>query len=318
MNFQIDGMYPLTSHYYPYSSSNTLAQYHYKGYFQDHTQYYQYHPDNRTEGNNQKMNKPDGGKPAKRQHRNVGHIPLWTPEVYPDPDTGEMHSLPGTAQVYSNGQPYPNIQIYVDSQTARNMPTDRLLWNPNEAQLQQPTEPNLHPGKEGICSPHPADLEMLGMTCIPMPSYNIPRYMDNEHNWPLIFEIYGTAIGIIMKCMCREIDIQGCPSDLFRQDKWLQEQGLPYPATRWILDRYYFPNPFFSQVGDRVIVGVRKRRELKEKIKVGVEAGMWPGDTDFSELRNACETLRRKALELLERWGDLFENVSRQRRDGYY
>ena len=68
---------------------------------------------------------------------------------------------------------------------------------------------------------------------------------------------------------------------------------------------------------------VRKRRELKEKINKGVEAGKWPGDTDFSELRNTCEILRKRALEFLERWGDLFEmewvaTRKQQRREGYY
>ena len=188
------------------------------------------------------------------------------------------------------------------------------LWDPNEVQQHNNNQQyDLSPQQE---------MNARQFTDFEESSY-IPqctnRYRDNEYNWPLVYEIYGTAIGIILKCMSKEITIQGIPTtDVFRQDKWLQEQGLPYPTTRWILDRYYYQDTFFHQVGERVTLGARKRRELKDKIKVGVEARMWPGDTDFSELRNTCEILRRKALEFLERWGDLFEKewvAMRQRRD---
>jgi len=191
------------------------------------------------------------------------------------------------------------------------MPPNRPLWDPNEA-LQSQAQPS--PQQEIIARPF-TDFEESSYI-----SHFSTRYKDNEYNWPLVYEIYGTAIGIILKCMSKDITtIQGNPTtDVFQQDKWLKEQGLPYPSTRWILDRYYYQYAFFYQVGERVTLGVRKRRELKDKIKVGVEASMWPGDTDFSELRNTCEILRRKALEFLERWGDLFEKewvAIRQRRD---
>jgi len=250
----------------------------------------------------------------KKHIQNTAPFPLWTPECHSDPETGETHSIPGTSQVYSNGHAYPATQLYVDTQVARNMPANRPLWDPNEVPSQQPQpQPQISPQQE---------MNVRQFTGFEESSY-IPqfttRYRDNEHNWPLVYEIYGTAIGIILKCMSKEITIQGIPTtDVFRQDKWLQEQGLPYPTTRWILDRYYYQDTFFYQAGERVTLGVRKRRELKDKIKVGVEAGMWPGDTDFSELRNTCEILRRKALEFLEKWGDLFEKewvAMRQRRD---
>lgn len=249
---------------------------------------------------------------TKKQIQNAAPLPLWTPECHPDPETGEMYSIPGTSQVYSNGHAYPATQLYVDTQVARNMPANRPLWDPNET-APPPQQQQLSPQQE---------MNARSFTDFGESSY-IPqfttRFRDNEYNWPLVYEIYGTAIGIILKCMAKEITTQGIPTtDVFRQDKWLQEQGLPYPTTRWILDRYYYQDTFFYQVGERVTLGVRKRRELKDKIKVGVEAGMWPGDTDFSELRNTCEILRRKALEFLERWGELFEKewvAMRQRRD---
>ena len=248
----------------------------------------------------------------KKQIQNTAPLPLWTPECHPDPETGQMHSIPGTAQIYSNGHAYPTTQLYVDTQVARNMPANRHLWDPNEARPQQPQQ---SPQQE-MKARQFTDFEQSGY----VPQFTT-RYRDNEYNWPLVYEIYGTAIGIILKCMSKEITIQGVPTtDVFRQDIWLQEQGLPYPTTRWILDRYYYQDAFFYQVGERVTLGVRKRRELKDKIKVGVEASMWPGDTDFSELRNACEMLRRKALEFLGKWGDLFEKewfALRQKRDYY-
>jgi hypothetical protein len=250
----------------------------------------------------------------KKHILNTAPLPLWTPECHPDPETGEMHSIPGTSQIYSNGHAYPATQLYVDTQVARNMPANRPLWDPNEVPPQQRQRQRQPSPQQEMNVRQFIDFEESSY----IPQFTT-RYRDNEYNWPLVYEIYGTAIGIILKCMAKEITIQGIPTtDVFCQDKWLQEQGLPYPTTRWILDRYYYQDTFFYQVGERVTLGVRKRRELKDKIKVGVEAGMWPGDTDFSELRNTCEILRRKALEFLERWGDLFEKewvAMRQRRD---
>ena len=255
-------------------------------------------------------NEPAPRNNISKQIQNTASLPPWTPECHSDPETGEMHSIPGTAQVYSNGHAYPTTQLYVDTQVARNMPPNRLLWDPNDVLQRQA----LSSPQQKIIARQFTDFEESSY----IPHF-VTRYKDNEYNWPLVYEIYGTAIGIVLKCMTKEIiTIQGNPTDVFQQDKWLKEEGLPYPTTRWILDRYYYQNTFFHQVGERVTLGVRKRRELKDKIKVGVEASMWPGDTDFSELRNACEMLRRKALEFLERWGDLFEKewaAMRQRRD---
>lgn len=237
----------------------------------------------------------------KAQPQNKAPVPIWTPECYPDPETGEMHSIPGTAQVYSNGQKYPNAQIYIDTKVARNMPTDRPIRHPNEVPTPQPDSYS----EQLEMNPRPKDYEQWNYA--PMQLYTT-QYSRNECNWPVVYEIYGTVIGIILKCMYTEISPRGYPPpDLFRQDKWLQEQGLPYPYTRWILDRYYYTDEFFYQVGERVQIGVHKRKELKEKIKVGLNAGLWPGDTDFSEMRGSCEILRRRALEFLERCGDIFE-----------
>ena len=155
------------------------------------------------------------------------------------------------------------------------------------------------------------------------PAQYTSRYMVNEYNWPQVYEIYGTAIGIILKCMHKEITIMQGPEasmNVFLQDQWFRQKDLPYPTIRLILDLYYFQNPSFYQFGELVSSkGVRKRKDLKDKIKVGVDAGMWPGDTDFSELRNACEILRKKALALLEKWGEVFEQecamLRQKRRD---
>lgn len=293
-----------------YSTSNTHNATTWYSYYQDfpEKEKKQCHPDFKLH-ETRPRNEQALQNTIKKQIRHSAPLPLWTPECHPDPETGEMHSIPGAAQIYSNGHAYPTTQLYVDTQVARNMPANRHLWDPNEVQPQPQPSPQ-------------QEMKARQFTDFEESSY-IPqctnRYRDNEYNWPLVYEIYGTAIGIILKCMLKEITIQGIPTtDVFRQDKWLQEQGLPYPTTRWILDRYYYQDTFFHQVGERVSLGARKRRELKDKIKVGVEAGMWPGDTDFSELRNTCEILRKKALEFLERWGDLFEKewvAMRQRRD---
>lgn len=261
---------------------------------------------------------------VKKKPQNIGPVPLWTPELYPDPETGEMNSVPGTAQVYSNGLTYPNTQIYVDTQVARNMPESRPLWDPNEAiaPTSTPQQRQSQPDLSNLeINPRFMDFTRTNFYYYPT-QIHIPRHQENEYNWPLVYEIYGTSIGIILKCMFTELSKKAHnTTDLFGQDKWLQEQGLPYPATRWILDRYYYPQQFFHQVGERVQIGVHKRRELKDRIKVGLDSGLWPGDTDFSELRNSCEIIRRKALEFLEKWGDIFEKewaTLRQRRDWFY
>jgi hypothetical protein len=302
--------FPKESQIYPYTftACNASSQYNYNQRFTQN-RYRKYQPEFKP--HKTKLNRRVPQNTTKDRPQNRAPLPLWTPELYPDPETGEMNSIPGAAQVYSNGHTYPNTQIYVDTQVARNMPSDRQRWDPNEL---SPSDLKL----ETI--PKSVDFEQSNLSPI---QWHSTRYMENEYNWPLVYEIYGTSIGIILKCMSNDLTTQGYhySTDLFRQDKWLQEQGLPYPTTRWILDRYYFAIPFFHQVGERVQIGVRKRRELKEKIKVGLDAGMWPGDTDFSELRNSCEIIRRKALEFLESWGGIFEKewaALRQRRDWYY
>ena len=306
----------------------------------------------------------------------IGPLPLWTPELYADPKTGEMHSKPGDATIYTNGLEYPLIQLYIDSKVARNMPENRTIWNRN-APFPTPPQPKPETDyqhqefqdqelqgidyraqeyqgqayqvqdyqrreyqrqvyqtqdyqgqdyqEEEYHEPNP---DLLPITDHdhqtfsphhPHPHY-LPRWVENNNYWPLVHEIYGTAIGIILKCMARQLPH---PPDPFTQDRWLQSQGLPYPATRRLLDRYYFPSRHFRQVGDRVACRGRKRRELKERINKGVEAGKWPGDTDFSEMRNTFEILRKKGLEFLERWGDMFEMEwvaarEQQRKEGYY
>src|SRR5947207_13642532 len=77
-------------------------------------------------------NEPAPRNNISKQIQNTASLPPWTPECHSDPETGEMHSIPGTAQVYSNGHAYPTTQLYVDTQVARNMPPNRLLWDPND------------------------------------------------------------------------------------------------------------------------------------------------------------------------------------------
>ena len=315
-------------------------------------------------------------KSTEVSHQMIGPLPLWTPELYADPKTGEMHSKSGDSTIYTNGLEHPLMQLYVDSKVSRNMPAHRTTWDPNtpfptpaqpkpESEYQQQEfqeqetqeleyqghrcsgqkyQPQAYRGQEyqrqnyqeeeyqlqEYQTPDPEPLHIIDYEQIyppPPPQsqpHYLPRWAENNTYWPLVHEIYGTAIGIILKCMSRQLP--HTTIDPFTQDSWLQSQGLPFPATRRFLDRYYFPSGAFRQVGDRVAgSGVRKRRELKERINKGLEAGKWPGDTDFSEMRNTCEVLRKKGLEFLERWGDLFEmewvaarQQQRRKEVGYY
>lgn len=257
----------------------------------------------------------------------------------PDSEMGRMQSISRETQLYSDDSHLQHDRTCIESVATNRI---RAIWQPDEFSLPVPVPyfpphfpppepqfqpPSQHPELSPIQRPQFTDQSIQEYMSPPIrmipfspPHIYAFQYGPNEHNWPLIHEIYGTAIGIILKCMDREIDCERLNS--LYQDEWLQSQGLPIPATRWILEGYYFGQPLFVAAGDRVFNAVMRRRELKEKIRLGVDSSQWPGDTDFCELRNACESIRRKALEFLERWGDLFEQewiaVRRSRRNENY
>jgi hypothetical protein len=122
---------------------------------------------------------------------------------------------------------------------------------------------------------------------IPTPYRRESTNRDNQESWPDVYEIYGTAIGIVLRCMDR--DIGNTPHPLQREH-WFRQQGLP--SCRQILE-YYDNIPQFQKTC------TAKRRQMKNIIKVGVDSMIWPGDTKFSEMRDTCENIRKKALQLL-------------------
>ena len=110
--------------------------------------------------------------------------------------------------------------------------------------------------------------------------------------WPRVYEVYGTAIGIVLKSMY----FKQPPNIPGNVHSWLLELGLPLDKTKMILEDHYCRNPNFYKIG--YCVCQRRPRELKQRLRTGVEAASWPGGTDFSELRVTFELLRRKVLEL--------------------
>jgi hypothetical protein len=63
----------------------------------------------------------------------------------------------------------------------------------------------------------------------------------------------------------------------------------------------------FYDFGEAVRRGERRQKDLKPVIKVGVDAKVWPGDVDFSELRSGFEVVRWKAMELLMVYSQEFD-----------
>jgi hypothetical protein len=133
----------------------------------------------------------------------------------------------------------------------------------------------------------------------PQPSHSVQA-------WARVHAVYGTAIGIILKCL--QLQAYPQPTEI----QWLRNLGLPHTLAPHILQEHYYGNPAFYQIGEAVLT--RKPRDLKDCIRTGVESALWPGDTDFSELRNTFESIRRKGLELLDRYRNTFDDEFRRRR----
>jgi len=256
----------------------------------------------------------------------------WTPEVRINYETGEMNSVPGLAKVYSNG--YPDGQLYVYNATARNVPTRMPAFTFEEGertimdseifpdllirQQQHHQPPTLPPltssGPEmypfgGAMHPPGIPFPSRQLWACPPRLYSPPyRLIRETQAWPRVYEVYGTAIGIILKSMCFK-EPPDVPGNL---RSWLLDLGLPLDRTQMILEDHYSRNPNFYEMGHHVCR--RRPRELKERLRTGVEAASWPGNTDFSELRATFELLRRKALELLEQYRDFFDDEYRLQR----
>ena len=256
----------------------------------------------------------------------------WTPEVRINHETGEMNSVPGLAKVYSNG--YPDGQLFVYNATARNVPCDRLAFTFEEgvptlmdseifrvlmATQQQhrrsPAVPLLTssgPELSGLGGAmHPPGIPFQHHQLWASPPQlcsSTYRLIRETQAWPRVYEVYGTAIGIVLKSMY----FKQPPDIPANVHSWLLELGLPLDKTQMILEDHYCRNPNFYEIGHCVCQ--RRPRELKELLRTGVEAASWPGNTDFSELRASFELLRRKALELLEQYRDIFDNEYRSER----
>jgi hypothetical protein len=129
--------------------------------------------------------------------------------------------------------------------------------------------------------------------------------------WRRVQEIYGTSFGILLtSMMIMNVDI----SDYEAKDRWLTDHGLS-DFTRQVFHGQFYVPPQLSGMMHMNVPSPRKRKELKDAIKVAVEPSSWPGTTDFSELRTHFESIRKKALELLEELRDDFTHLWDEHRD---
>jgi hypothetical protein len=120
---------------------------------------------------------------------------------------------------------------------------------------------------------------------------------DESDEWSQVFRIYGTAIGILWKC-------GNSQSDEISQsfNSWIDSQS---PKIHSLLSqRNLHVRPEVYHVAQTTVGYPNKRKDLKEAIRMAVVARNWPGDSDFSELRVHLEEIRKKALEMLDRFPD--------------
>jgi hypothetical protein len=132
--------------------------------------------------------------------------------------------------------------------------------------------------------------------------------------WRRVQGVYGTSIGVLLTSM---IIMNADISNYAEKDRWLIHHGLS-DVTRQILHGRLRVPPQISGVMYMDLPPPRKRKELKEAIKVAVEPSSWPGTTEFSALRIHFESIRRKALEMLELLRDDFNNIWDEHRDRRY
>jgi hypothetical protein len=113
-----------------------------------------------------------------------------------------------------------------------------------------------------------------------------------------VHRIYGAAIGILLRCLQREIpDYTGQ-----QRYQWLQKHFRDHDMhfIIRILDIYK------AEEGYRVSI-IRKRTDLKSELYSVVRPFEWPGDVEFSNLMKPFEVLRKKAQELLSEYKDEFD-----------
>ena len=142
-----------------------------------------------------------------------------------------------------------------------------------------------------------------------------PRNLDpNASSWEQVYRIYGTALAILIKSIDFSAQSQAnTPQNKFSQgpnpffiDNFFEQNGLP-GSTHNLLNLYN-TDVNFQRHGEIVLRGERRRKDLKAMLKTSVEAKLWPGDVEFSELRQGLEVVRRKAAtDLLDKYGDLFD-----------
>ena len=140
------------------------------------------------------------------------------------------------------------------------------------------------------------------------------EHPTNLGQWRRVQEVYGTSIGVLLTSM---IIMNADVSNYAEKDRWLIHQGLS-DVTRQILHGRIRVPPQISGAMYMDFPPPRKRKELKEAIKVAVEPSSWPGNTEFSALRVHFESIRRKALELLELLREDFNNIWDEHRDRMY
>jgi hypothetical protein len=144
----------------------------------------------------------------------------------------------------------------------------------------------------------------------PPPSHNTD---PNASSWERVYTIYGTALAILLKSIDFSAQSQvnspqnmsQDPTNPFYLDSFFTQHELPLSTHN--LRHLYQRDVNFQQHGEIVMRGGKRRKDLKAIIRTGVEARVWPGDAEFSELRRGLEIVRRKAVGLLEEYGEWFD-----------
>jgi hypothetical protein len=157
-------------------------------------------------------------------------------------------------------------------------------------------------------SPHMPQQNFMNENSVPISYQEYPTILVQ---WRRVWEVYGTSIGILLTSM---MIMNLNTSDYAEKDRWLTQRGLS-DTTRQIFHGRFRVPPQLSGMMQMNVPAPRKRKDLKDAIKAPVEPSSWPGTTDFSELRVHFESIRKKALELLELLREGFNNAWDEHRD---
>lgn len=110
------------------------------------------------------------------------------------------------------------------------------------------------------------------------------REKQEKANWDQIYQIYGTAMAVLLGRMRREFHELEITDNKTQRDEWFSKEGLGSLMT------WYDSLPDLSQTDCR-----REPEEVKSIIKNGVHPRKWPSNDDFSATRKKWEAARKKA-----------------------